>query len=41
VLLSFDAWLASNGFINTPAKRTFAFGADGHFDLQFFLDGAP
>eukprot|EP00962_Isochrysis_galbana_P057855 scaffold30425_cov112-Isochrysis_galbana.AAC.1 len=38
VLHSFDAWLADKGFVNTPEKRTFAFCADGHFDLQFFLD---
>ena len=39
VLLSFDAWLLEKEFINTAEKRMFAFGADGHFDLQFFVDG--
>jgi len=39
VLLSFDKWLLEKGLVNTPKKRAFAFGADGHFDLQFFLDG--
>lgn len=39
VLLSFDAWLSDKGLVNTDERRAFAFGCDGHFDLQFFVDG--
>ena len=37
-LLELDAWLEEQGLRNTPEHRSFAFAADGPWDLQFFLE---
>jgi len=39
VLREFDGWLRERGLVNTAEARSFAFGTDGHFDCQFFVDG--
>jgi 3'-5' exoribonuclease 1 len=39
VLAAFDEWRLAAGLVHTEERRDFAFGADGPWDLRFFLHG--